>query len=360
MALKEKETFRTEDEGKYLMFKDINDLWRDLLKKWYLFLIVGLLAGLAGFLYASSKKPTYKSHLTFALDDGNGGGIGNFLNLASQFGLNIGSGKDIFAGDNILDIMKSRRMLEGVLLSVDSFDNKPYTLIEYFLAISGKRGNNAVFKSLHFPPGKPKSTYSYQQDSVLYAVSNDFAENYIVAERPDRKLSIYEVSVTSPNEKFTKVFTDRIVNETNNFYIEIRTKKAKETLDVLEDRVATMKGNLNSSISNRASVQDVNVNPAFSAAQVPVLKQQANIQVYSAAYGEMFKNLELARFQYLNEIPLMQIIDAADYPMQKIKLGKLKAAILFAFLADLLLLLSIWFWHIYKDKQSKISLSPSP
>ncbi len=339
MALEEKETVQAEGNGKSLMFNDMNNLFRGLVKYWYLFLILGLLAGVAGFAYAYSKKPTYKSHLTFALDDGNGGGIGNFLNLASQFGLNIGGGKDIFAGDNILDIMKSRRMLERVLLSTDTFGNKPYTLIEYFLDITGKRKNNPTLGVIRFPVGKSKATYSYQQDSVLYVLSNDFADNYITAERPDRKLSIYEVSVTSPNEKFTKVFTDRIVNETNNFYIEIRTKKAKETLDVLEERVATMKGNLNSSISNRAAVQDVNVNPAFSAAQVPVLKQQANIQVYSAAYGEMFKNLELARFQYLNEIPLMQIIDAADYPMQKIKLGKLKAAILFAFLADLLLLI---------------------
>lgn len=339
MALEEKETVQAEDNGKSLMFNDINNLFRGLVKYWYLFLILGLLAGAAGFAYAYSKKPTYKSRLTFALDDGNGGGIGNFLNLASQFGLNIGGGKDIFAGDNIIDIMKSRRMLQGVLLSIDTFDNKPYTLIEYFLDITGKRKNNPKLSAIRFPVGKSKATFSYQQDSVLYVLSNDFADNYITAERPDRKLSIYEVSVTSPNEKFTKVFTDKIVNETNNFYIEIRTKKAKETLDVLEERVATMKGNLNSSISNRAAVQDVNVNPAFSAAQVPVLKQQANIQVYSAAYGEMFKNLELARFQYLNEIPLMQIIDAADYPMQKIKLGKLKAAILFAFLADLLLLI---------------------
>ena len=73
----------------------------------------------------------------------------------------------------------------------------------------------------------------------------------------------------------------------------------------------------------------------------PVLKQQTNIQVYGAAYGEMFKNLELARFQYLNEIPLMQIIDKANYPMEIIKLGKLKAAILFAFLAELLILV-VW------------------
>ena len=106
----------------------------NLLKIWWLFLIIGILAGIAGIFYASAQKPIYKSSLTFALDDegGSGGSIGNFLNLASQFGLNIGGGKDIFAGDNILEIMKSRRMLERVLLSVDTFNNKPYTLIEYF------------------------------------------------------------------------------------------------------------------------------------------------------------------------------------------------------------------------------------
>ena len=158
-----------------------------------------------------------------------------------------------------------------------------------------------------------------------------------MATRPDRKLNIYEVNVTSPDEKFTKDFTDRLVAATNEFYIEIRTKKAKQTLDVLQERVAAMKDNLNSSITNKATIQDINVNPAFSEAQVPVQKQQSNIQVYGTAYSEMFKNLELARFQYLNEIPLMQIIDPASYPMQKIKKGKLICAILFAFVAEILL-----------------------
>ena len=200
--------------------------------------------------------------------------------------------------------MKSRRMIERVLLSVDTFDNKPYTLIDYFLDKTDQRRTSLKFKNIHFPPGIDKSVFSYQQDSPLYSTYLNFKNNYLEAERPDKRLSIYEVSLTSPDEKFTKDFTDRIVNETNNFYIEIRTKKAKETLDVLEERVAQMKGNLNSSIASKAQVQDINVNPAFSAGQVPVMKQQANIQVYGAAYGEMFKNLELARFQYLNEIPL--------------------------------------------------------
>jgi len=354
MALEENSFISESDASKIRLNRNLYIWLRSLLKIWWLFLIIGFLAGIAGVIYASKQKTTYKSRLTFALDDGSGSsGIGSFMNLASQFGLNLGSGNDIFAGDNILDIMKSRRMVEGVLLSSDTFNNRPYTLIEYFLDLMDRRTNPRI-NSIHFPPGQPKSNFSYQQDSLLFTVYRELATSYIEAQRPDRKLSIYEVNFTSPNEKFTKDFTDRLVAETNSFYIEIRTKKAKQTLDILEERAASMKGNLNSSITNRAAIQDVNVNPAFSAAQVPVLKQQTNIQVYSAAYGEMFKNLEIARFQYLNEIPLMQIIDAANYPMQKIKVGKLKTGIIFSIISCLILLFIFWSIRIFKLSNLKI------
>ena len=334
--------------------KNLKRLLKFLLHKWLLLLIVGIVAGIAGIIYAIYQKPEYKSHLTFALDESeSGNGVGNFLNLASQFGLNIGGGKDMFEGDNILEIMKSRRMVENVLLSIDTFNNKPYTLIEYYLEKSGMRKNSRTIKNIHFPAGQPRSSFSYQQDSLLYKMYLRFTDKYIVAQRPDRKLSIYEVNITSPDEKFTKVFTDSLVAKTNDFYTEIRTKKAKETLEILEQRAAAMKANLNSSITSKATVQDVNVNPAFSEGQVPVQKQQANIQVYGAAYGEMFKNLELARFQYLNEIPLMQIIDHADYPMEKIKSGKFKMAVIFAFFAELLVL----FWFALRNLFENKSLS---
>lgn len=330
------------------LIKNLTKLIRFLLGQWLLLLVVGIAGGITGIIYSIYQKPEYKSHLTFALDESeSGSGVGNFLNLASQFGLNIGGGKDMFEGDNILEIMKSRRMVENVLLSIDTFNNRPYTLIDYYLEKSGIRKNNPTIRNIHFPVGQPRSSLNYQQDSLLYKMYLRFTDKYIIAQRPDRKLSIYEVNVTSPDEKFTKVFTDSLVAKTNDFYTEIRTKKAKETLEILEQRAAAMKANLNSSITSKATVQDVNVNPAFSKALVPVQQQQANIQVYGTAYGEMFKNLELARFQYLNEIPLMQIIDGANYPMEKIKMGKFSTALLFAVFFELLFLLGLWIKQIF-------------
>lgn len=317
-----------------------------LLKKWWLFLIIGALAGLGGIIYASMQKLTYKSRLTFALDEGEGDGISGALSIAAQFGLSMGSGKDIFAGDNILEIMKSRRMVEKTLLSVDTFQNKLYTFIEFYLMQS--KNPDWKNKNIHFPVGQSRSLFSYAQDSLLYNCYNSFVKSYIIAEKPDRKYNIYEVNIINPDERFAKDFTDSLVAATNNFYTEICTKKAKQTLDILEQRVANMKGMVNSSIGSRADIQDVNLNPAFSSAQVPVLKEQANIQVYSGAYAEMFKNLEVARYQYLKQIPLMQIIDAANYPMQKIKMGKLKTAIIFSLIAVFLAALIIWLNALFK------------
>lgn len=346
----DKKIFLEPQTENFVAMKNMHALFNFMLSKWLIILIIGIVAGIGGIIYSTYQKPEYKSHLTFALDDGdNGGGIGNFLNLASQFGINIGSGKNVFAGDNILDIMKSRRMVEKVFLTADTFNNKPYTLIEYYLELSGQRKSSSKIKNIHFPVALERGSFSHQQDSLLYKIYLQFSNNHIFAERPDRKLSIYEVSVTSSDEKFTKDFTSRLVAETNNFYTEIRTKKSKETLDILQKRVDAMKGNLNSSIANKAAVQDVNINPAFTEAQVPVQKQQANIQVYGAAYGEMFKNLELARFQYLNEIPLMQIIDDAAYPMEKITSGKLKMAILFAVFAELIFFFIIWLRRLFSN-----------
>ena len=76
--------------------KNLNIVLNKLLKKWWLFLIVGLLAGLAGIFYASKQKLLYKSSLTFALDGGSEGGMSGAISLASQFGLNIGGGKAVF------------------------------------------------------------------------------------------------------------------------------------------------------------------------------------------------------------------------------------------------------------------------
>lgn len=325
-----------------------------LLRRWWIFALIGLIAGIAGYIYASFQQPKYESRLTFSLDGGSGGSaLSGAMSLAAQFGFGIGSGQNMFEGDNILEIMKSRKMLEEVLLTVDTFEGKPYTLVQYFIEKNGLKAilnTKERLKNINFPVGTKKKSLSYLQDSILYNVYLGFAGENIVASRPDKKLSIYEVKIISTNEKFSKIFTDRIVASTGNFYTEITSKKDRETLEILEQRVASLKSNVSSSIDVKASNQDANVNPAFASVQTTVIKEQYNAQAYGEAYKEMFKTLEMARYQYLKKIPLLQIIDNADYPMKKIKSSKIKSGLIFSTFSVLLAILGMWALSLFDKK----------
>ena len=319
------------------------------LKRWWILTIAILFGGIAGYIYHAMQKAEYKSHLIFALDEqGEGGNSLSLMNLASQFGFSMGSGDNIFSNENIFEIIKSRRIIENSLLSVDTFDNKAYTFIEYFLEISGRRKSVPSIADIHFPPAQLRSTFNYRQDSLLYMTYQEFSDKYISAKRPRLPLNLYEVSVLSTDEKFTKLLTDIIVEKTTNYYNELQTAKNKKMLYSLEDRVSSMKGSLSSSISKSARIKDKNLNPAFSAARAPVQKQQVNIEVYGQAYTEMYKYMELARFQYLTEKPLLQIIDGAEYPMQKIHFGKWNIIILFSLFSLLLVTCILAFSRLFK------------
>lgn len=319
----------------------LHKIFRNIIKKWWILLIVSLAGALVGYIYAIKQKPVYESYLSFALDEGGSeGGMSAAMGLASQFGISLGGANEVFTGDNIIEIMLSRRMIENALLSVDTFNNKPMTLIECYLEEEKiLNPKHQKIANIHFYPGESRSNFSYLKDSVLCITYLELKKDHISARRPDKRLNIYELMVTSNNEKFSKVFTDSLIDKTNHFYTEISSKKARETLEILEKRVPAMKGKLDATINNKAAIEDANLNTAFADAQVPLLKEQVNTQVYGTAYAEMFKNLEMARFQYLKSIPLMQVIDAADYPMKKINTSQLITSIVFFVISAFIFLL---------------------
>lgn len=338
-----------------------------LLSKWKLFIIVAFLGGVLGLVQAYLSKPKYESRLTFALDDGAGSDeLSGALNLAAQFGLSIGNGQSLFSGDNIQQIIVSRRVIENVLLATDTFNGKPFTYLEYYLNISGDRklfDKKPYLQKVHYYPGIPKSKYTYLQDSILYNTYLLFNKKLINVDKTDKLLNIYEVKVTTSEEVFTKKFTDKLIDETNKYYTEICSKKSREIVDILQERADAMKGNLGNSLVRKAATQDANLNAAFAAAQAPVMKQEFNVRAYGEAYAEIFKNLELARFQYLKKIPLMQIIDKADYPMKKIKVSKFKNSIIFSIFSLLLVVFFLWGLRLYflaKIELSRKSLNQLP
>ncbi len=302
------------------------------LKRWWIFLIAGVLGGILGIVYATMQKPVYKSRLTFALED-NGGGLSGALNLAAQFGINLGgTGKDIFSGDNIIAILSSRRIIEDVLLSRDTIRGKEVTLADRYLQIGKLEKfytNHKRLGTVRFPAGLPREKYTYHQDSVLFVIYNSIIKNALLVEKPDRKFNLYTIEFKSQDEKYAKIFVERLLSSAIQFYTELRTKRSRQTIDILENQIARIKGGALGAISRRADIQDANMNPAFADQSAKLQQYQVDISAYGGAYAEVFKNLEIARYQYLQDIPLLQVVDAPRYPMENLKKGRKIMAIYF-------------------------------
>lgn len=312
-------------------------LFQYVLRRWYILLISGVVGALAGIMYATFQQPRYASNVTFALEENNGNMNGAF-NLAAELGLSLGSGSgNLFTGENILQVLTSRRIIEAVLLSVDSSGPQKITLADRYLAMGAK----GKATTIQFPVTLPRAKYTYQQDSILYTVYQSIVNGDLTIGKPDKRATIFALSFTSADEKFTQLFSERILEMTTVFYTELRTKRSLETIEILEQRLSELKGGLYTAFSDQAASRDANVNPAFSSANVPLQKQQFNVGIYGSAYTELYKNLEIARYQYLQQKPLVQIIDGPALPMKKIKTGRLFAGLAGACLLGCISLLAL-------------------
>jgi uncharacterized protein involved in exopolysaccharide biosynthesis len=335
----------------FTFIKAISEFFSYFMKKWWIFLIAVLFGGGLGILYATIQKSTFRSKLTFALEDNNSG-LNGALNLAAQFGINIGStGKDIFAGDNIIAILTSRRIIEDVLLTTDTVNNKEVTLAQRYLQIEGldeKIAKNKRLGNINYPVGLNRRNYSYHQDSILFEIYNIISKSALTVDKPDRKFNLYKIEFKSSNEKYSKIFIERLVNSAIGFYTELKTKRSKQTIAILEEQISRIKGGTINAITSKANVQDQNLNPAFENQSAKIQKIQIDISAYGGAYAEVYKNLEIAKYQYLQEIPLLQIVDEPKYPMENLKKGRKSQALLFGFIFFLLTFMILYILKIRK------------
>lgn len=338
-------------EKLFTFIQSIATFFSYFLKRWWIFVITVGIGGGLGILYSTTQKSVYKSKLTFALEDNNSG-LNGALNLAAQFGINIGAtGKDIFAGDNIIAILTSRRIIEDVLLTTDTVNNNEITLAQWFLQIENLDEKIAKYKRLgniNFPVGLKRQNYSYHQDSILYEMYNIISKTALTVDKPDRKFNLYKIEFKSSNEKYSKLFIERLINSAIGFYTELKTKRSKQTIAILEEQISRIKGGTIDAISSKANVQDQNLNPAFENQSAKIQKIQIDISAYGGAYAEVYKNLEVAKYQYLQEIPLLQIVDEPKYPMENLKKGRKSQALLFGFIFFILTFMTMYILKIRK------------
>jgi hypothetical protein len=320
--------------------------------------LLGLLGGVAGFFYAKFQKPKYTAKLTFALAE-SGDKMGGIGSIASQFGVDLmgGGSAGAFSGDNLLELMKSRLLVEKTLLTaVDSAGKRKLLVNQYIEFNRPKKPKSRESDDpipVYFTGNEEKQGYSLAQDSFLAKVSIDLVKKNLQVTKVDKKLAIVSVSFTGDDQWFAKNFTQILTQNVTEFYVETKTGQMRKNVKMMEHKVDSVKQVLGQAIYGVASEVDGNQFLVRGVAKVPQAKKQLEIQVLSTMYGELIKNLELSRTMMAKDQPLIQLIDQPRFPLEKKKMSKLIVAIggsfLTLFLAVTYLLLSRW-WKTQKLK----------
>ncbi|MFA9186503.1 Wzz/FepE/Etk N-terminal domain-containing protein [Flavobacterium magnesitis] len=333
--------------------------WFDyLLSQWKIIALAGIIGAALGLTYSFIKKPIYTATLSFALEDEkSGGGLGGALGLASSFGLDLGgSGGGAFSASNLTELFKSRSMVEKTLLSPVVIDGKSMSLAEMYIQNKEWRDNwkeKSALTKLEFLPNANRQQFTRVQDSILGEIYKDLSKSALAVAQKDKKISIISIDVSSQNELFAKYFCEALVNEVSDFYVETKSKKAKENMLILERQTDSIRRELNGAITGVAVANDntFNLNPALNVRRAPSARRQVDVQANTAILTELVKQSELAKVTLRKETPLIQVIDRPILPLEKDAFGKTKGIIfggvLIFFLAILFLILKRFFLNLF-------------
>ena len=333
------------------VFQNIREWLIYFISQWKVLILAGIIGMGLGALVSMFKKPVFHAQTSFVLEEGDAGGMGNMSGLASLVGVNLGSlgsTSGLFQGDNIMELYRSDRMMGDALLS--PFDENQLLIDRFveFEELDKKWKNKVDISAMDFSISR--ESFSVSQDSVVKEVAKLIRDRQLAVEKPDRKLTIIQVMISSKDELFAKIFNERLVEKVNAFYHETKTKKTGENLAILQSQADSVRALLDESIGAYASSTDrvPNANPLRTSAMVESRKRQVDVQATGAVYGEIVKNLEIAKVSHRNNSPLIQIIDSPRLPLNRTEIRLVKGMVLGAVIVGILTLFALYFRRLYQ------------
>jgi uncharacterized protein involved in exopolysaccharide biosynthesis len=291
-------------------------------------LYITLITSALGLLYGKLQPSTFKATSTFIVEDKSGKGGGGLSGLASQFGIDVGGltggGAGLFDGDNILEIIKSRAIIEKVLLTKmeEPASSKGQTIADYYIQIndlaSAFESKNINVKSLNFAGLTEGVKHTVQQDSILYILFSRINKD-ISVEKKNKKSTIITLEVVSGDQVFSKTFAEELLKQTSDLYIDIKTGNLSRSINKIQQKADSLQNSLTGiyqksfQAENATKLYNVNSSLRINTSQTEIAARDKTVS--STLYAEVVKNLETLKLSLINQTPVIQVLDTPKFPL---------------------------------------------
>ena len=333
----------------------IQEYYREVVKnwKWVVFITIPFVAW---FLYKAMTTPdTYTATLTYMVNEDEGGNLGGVSSILSQFGLGGGGNSD-FNLDKIVQLSKSRRIINAVLLEKAIVGGKEDYLANHIMRIYSmhKYWKKSKLKDFWFNRDTI-DVFSRLENIALKAVygkvvgaSNTKVKGLFKSGYSETS-GILTISIRSESEDLSKMLAIRIYENLSLFYIDKSIEKQRATYNIVREKRDSIESVLNKTQYLFLKFDDANKGVQLNQYRARKLKLQRDLNVQSIAYAEVLKNLEIADFALKRSTPFFQAIDVPVEPIPLIRESKLKALLLGSFIGGFLSVFFLVVRKLFRD-----------
>lgn len=320
-----------------------------LLKKKFIIISLSSFCFVIGVVVGFIFDTKYNAELTFVVEeDGSNRSLGGMSSIASQFGFDIGGNSSTtFSQSNILELLKSRGVIESALMQSVIVNSKKDMLIEHYIEINKVKESwleDEDFEGVSF-----HDELSYIHDSISGNIWNDIIENKLVVELQSDKANIIKLSYASLDQDFAKEFVETLIDEMSKMYISHKTAQANNSLDFLQNRADSVFSALVIAEEDFARMKDINQRIVKASGRLKELQLMRRVEVLNTMYLEIIKNLELSKITLLNQTPIINTIDMPKLPLEEITFSKRLTGIFGGFLGGFLSVCYFIFRKLFKD-----------
>ena len=176
-------------------------------------------------------------------------------------------------------------------------------------------GKSNDLANLNFSNIKNGAGHTILQDSVLFIMIEKINKDNLNVQRTNKKGSIISISTYSTNPQFSKLFSERLLNETSEMYIKIKVGNLSSNINRLQNKADSLQALLNRTSYQSAALNTFDANEAYKSSAVPEEMSQRDKLVLNTLYAEVVKNVEILRISLINQKPIIQVLDLPKFPL---------------------------------------------
>lgn len=333
-------------EVQYISLKDIwvfiVQILEFALKKWRPLLVAGLAGGVLGFAYASFQKPVYYARLSFLLNENEQSQSLNLSSLAGLAGISGMSGGNVNE-EKLLFIANSRFLMGTALLQEAEIGGANNLMVNHFIDLynmSADFKSDTALKEFSYFTHKRLEDLNYAENKIMDKILKIITEGKQFTVDSKKKSGIVSqysgviiLEYKSFNEVFAKTFVEILYTHLSKYYTNKTIQRQLKNYALIKERADSIQEVLHSKENYGAQMFDDNIGVIKMQGIVELERNKRDIGMLSLMYGEVLKNLEVAKFTLENQTPVFQTIDLPTYPLEKKKMSRLYAAITFAAIA---------------------------